>query len=154
MRNNTNWFLLFVLCCLTGCKKDDANSLSLPHLAQFSETNLESFFSDHPSKEHVMKVFGKPIVQNTNSDGSEDAVYVLDFPHGNEPTGWTYRLDGFQVRYSNNTVFRWSPSYSSFEVDKSNLLIPIQRTSASESSTHHKLLFFVVSDSPLPDGRY
>jgi hypothetical protein len=154
MRCYTNWILLFVLCCVTSCKKDNADPLFSTDLTHATETNLQSFFSDNPSQEDVIKVFGKPLFQSTNSDGNEFVIYEWDNPVGHISTGWSNKLSGFEIYYSNNTVSYWAPTYSSFQVVKSNLVIPIPKTTASELGIHHKLSFYVVASSQLPNGKY
>jgi hypothetical protein len=155
MRWNSTWIILLALFCITSCKKDNANySLSPSDFDRVAATNIESFFGEHPSKETVIKIFGKPIVESTNANGYEVAVYEWDHPVGNIQTGWKNKLSGFQVEYSNNVAFGWDPAYSSFEVKKSDSLINIQKTSASKSTAHPKLLFYIVSPDRLPNGQY
>jgi hypothetical protein len=123
-------------------------------LAHITETNLESYFNAHPSKQEVVKYFGKPSIEDTNSEGHEEAVYAWDFPRGPASTGWSNRLSGFEVSYSNDTAFTWSPSYSSLRVDKSDTSIKIQKPSGAEPDKRHQLLFYIVSSSPLADGKH
>jgi hypothetical protein len=144
---------------LLACKKNstDQGDILAAHRrptnnVAITEESIKNLVIVGAPKSNVDKSLGMPMSVDPIGNGFVVAHYLFPIQPGDLRNAWENKLSGIVVTYSNDSVARWEPTYSSFYrgTDTNDHVPPTIATSTHYSGTSFKTLtFYILANGPV-----